>query len=101
MTYYIVCAVIMMLATYIPRAVPLIFCRRKIKSTFIKSFLVYMPYAVLSALTFPAIMYSTGSIYTAIIGTVVAIGLSFIKPNIALVAAVSVAVVFGFGFCFS
>ncbi len=94
------CALMMALASYVPRAVPLIFCRRKIKSKFIKSFLYYMPYAVLSALTFPSIFYSTGNVYTALIGTGVAIGLSFIKPNIALVATVCVAVVFGFGFVF-
>lgn len=97
---YLLCALMMALASYIPRAVPLIFCRKKIKSNFIKSFLFYMPYAVLSALTFPAVFYETGSIYTAIIGTAVALILSFIKPNMALVATVCVAVVFGFGFLF-
>ena len=94
------CALMMALASYIPRAVPLIFCRKKIKSRFLKSFLFYMPYAVLSALTFPSIFYSTGNIYSALIGTVIAIGISFVKPNIALVATVCVAVVFGLNFVF-
>ena len=94
------CVVIMALASYIPRAVPLIFCKKKITSKFLKSFLCYMPYAVLSALTFPSILYSTCDIYTAIIGTVVALGLSFFKVNMALVAVICVAVVFGLGFVF-
>jgi len=94
------CVIIMALASYIPRAVPLIFCKKKITSKFWQSFLFYMPYAVLSALTFPAILYSTGSIYTALIGTGVALGLSFFKVNMALVAVICVAVVFGLGFVF-
>jgi branched-subunit amino acid transport protein len=90
----------MALASYIPRAVPLIFCKKKITSKFWQSFLFYMPYAVLSALTFPSIFYSTGNIYTALIGTGVALGLSFFKVNMALVAVICVAVVFGLGFVF-
>ena len=94
------CVIIMALASYIPRAIPLIFCKKKITSVFWQSFLFYMPYAVLSALTFPSILYSTGSIYTALIGTSVALGLSFFKANMALVAVICVAVVFGLGFVF-
>ncbi len=100
MTNAILSAVAMALASYIPRAIPLIFCRKKLKSRFWKSFLFYMPYAVLSALTFPAIFYSTGNVYTALIGTAVALGLSFFKVNMALVAVICVAVVYGFGFLF-
>lgn len=94
------CVIIMALASYIPRAVPLIFCRKKIKSKFWQSFLFYMPYAVLSALTFPAIFYSTGNFYTALIGTCIALGLSFFNLNMALVAVICAAAVFGFGFVF-
>ncbi len=96
----ILSAVAMALASYLPRAIPLIFCKKKITSKFWKSFLFYMPYAVLSALTFPAIFYSTGSIYTALIGTAVALTLSFFKINMAIVAVICVGTVFGFGFLF-
>ncbi len=98
MLYQIICVCIMALASYIPRFIPLVFCRKKIQSTFLKSFLYYMPYAVLSALTFPAIFFSTGSLWTAIIGTVVAIGLSLFNVNLAIVAVVCVGTVFGLGF---
>lgn len=98
MKYYLLCALVMALASYIPRFVPLVIFRKKIKSNFIKSFLYYMPYAVLSALTLPAILYSTGNVYTGIIGTVLAIILSFFKLNLAIVALICVAVSFGFGF---
>lgn len=100
MKYYLICALVMALASYIPRFVPLVVFRKKLKSKFIKSFLYYMPYAVLSALTFPAILYSTGNIYTGIIGTVLAIILSFFKLNLAIVAVICVIITFGLGFVF-
>lgn len=98
--YQLIAAAIMALVSYLPRMVPLVFMRKKVKSAFIKSFLTYIPYAVLTSLTFPAIFYSTGNIYTAIIGTAVALILSFFKLNMALVAVIAVAVVFGTGFLF-
>ena len=90
----------MALASYIPRFIPITFLKKQIKSRYVQSFLYYMPYAVLAALTFPAIFYATGNLYTAIIGTVVALALSFFKVNMALVAVVCVGVVFGFSFVF-
>lgn len=91
---------VMALASYIPRVIPLVFVRGKVKSRLLKSFLFYMPYAVLSSLTFPAIFYSTGSVETAAIGTAVALALAFFKVNMAVVAVIAVAVVFGFGYIF-
>ena len=90
----------MALASYIPRFIPITFLKKIIKSRYLQSFLYYMPYAVLAALTFPAIFYSTGNIYTATIGTVIALVLSFFKVNMALVAVVCVGAVFGFSFLF-
>lgn len=98
MTYILIAALCMALASYIPRVIPLVFCRKKVTSRFLKSFLFYMPYAVLTALTFPSIFYSTGNIITAAIGTAVALILSFFKLNLAAVAVICVAVVFGLGF---
>ena len=90
----------MALASFLPRMVPLVFCRKKVKSSFLKSFLYYMPYAVLSALTFPAILASTGNVWTATIGTALALIMSYFKVNLAIVAVVCTLVVFGFGFVF-
>jgi len=101
MTYLLVSVLIMALASFIPRVIPLVFIRKKIKSKFIKSFLCYMPYAVLSALTFPTIIYSTGNIITASIGTALALVLSlFVKNSFYIVALVCVGVVFGLSFVF-
>lgn len=59
--------------TYLVRMIPFTVFRKKIKSQFFRSFLHYIPYAVLSAMTIPAIFYSTGDMVTATIGTVVAV----------------------------
>ena len=45
---------------------PMLFIRKPIKSTFIKSFLYYVPYVTLSVMTFPAIMRVTSSPYIGI-----------------------------------
>lgn len=95
--YHIGALAAMFLASYIPRAVPLLFFRKPIQSRFWLSFLYYIPYAVLSALTFPAIFYSTGSTRTAVIGTLAALAMSFYKINLAIVAVICIAIVFFVG----
>ena len=55
--------------TYLIRMVPFTLFRGKIRSRFFRSFLHYIPYAVLSAMTIPAIFYSTNSLPTAVAGT--------------------------------
>lgn len=72
--------------TYLIRMIPFTLFRRKIKSRFIQSVLYYIPYAVLSAMTFPSIFYSTGNTVTAIIGTIVAIILAYFKLPLTIVA---------------
>lgn len=46
--------------TYLVRMLPFVIFRKKIKSKFVKDFLYYVPYAVLGAMTIPAVLYSTG-----------------------------------------
>ena len=62
--------------TYLIRMLPLTVFRREIKSRFIRSFLPYIPYAVLGAMTFPDVLYCTGDLRTAVCGVAVAVGLS-------------------------
>ena len=59
--------------TYLIRMIPLVLVKGKITSTFVQSFIYYVPYAVLSAMTIPAIFYSTASFASAIAGFVVAV----------------------------
>ena len=78
--------------TYLVRMIPFTLFRRKIRSRFFRSFLHYIPYAVLSAMTIPAIFYSTGSVPTSIVGTVVAVVLAYMgKPLIVVALAASAA----------
>ena len=85
---------IMAIVTYIPRVLPISLMTKEIKSRFIKSFLYYMPFAVLGSMTFPAILYSTGNIYTGIIGTVVGVSLAYFNQSLVKVAIASVSVVY-------
>ncbi len=72
--------------TYLIRMIPFTFFRRKIKSRFFRSFLYYIPYAVLSAMTIPAIFYCTGNVITAAAGTVVAVILAYFDLPLIVVA---------------
>ena len=83
---------VMASVTYLIRVLPFGFFRRKIKSKFLRSFLYYIPYAVLSAMTIPAIFYSTGSVISAAVGTAAALLLAYFGlPLIAVALAASLA----------
>lgn len=72
--------------TYLVRMIPFTLMRRKIQSQFLRSFLHYIPYAVLSAMTIPAIFYSTGDMVTSIAGTIVAVVLAYLNLPLIVVA---------------
>ena len=81
----------MALSTYLVRVIPFTLFRKKIKSKFFKSFLYYVPYAVLSAMTFPAIFSATGDTVSSLVGTAVALVLAYFRlPLIVVAAAASV-----------
>ncbi|MCI8494758.1 MAG: AzlD domain-containing protein [Lachnospiraceae bacterium] len=64
---------VMFVVTYLIRVVPFVVFHKKIENKFIRSFLAYIPYTVLGAMTFPAVFYATGSLYTAIAGVAAAL----------------------------
>ena len=78
--------IVMAGVTYLIRMIPFTFFRKKIKSRFFRSFLYYIPYAVLSAMTIPAIFYTTHNIWTAVAGTAVAVALAFFEMPLIVVA---------------
>ncbi len=84
--------------TYLIRMIPFTTFRRQIKSQFFRSFLYYVPYAVLSAMTIPAIFYSTGDITTAAVGTITAVLLAYFDLPLIVVAlaASAAALITGF-----
>jgi branched-subunit amino acid transport protein len=85
---------VMALTTYLIRALPLTVFRGKIKNRFVRSFLAYVPCACLAAMTFPAILYATGSLISGAIGLAVAISLAFLGKSLVTVAACSCAAVY-------
>ncbi len=94
-TAYIICGVtIMALMTYLIRVSPMIIFRKKIENNRIKSFLYYIPYTVLAAMTFPAIFSSTASQVGAIAGCVVAVLLAYFKRGLLVVALGAAGTVF-------
>ena len=73
--------------TYLVRAVPLILVKGRIKNRFVLSFLHYIPYAVLSVMTVPAIFYATGDRLSAVAGFAVAVFLALMNQSLLTVAA--------------
>ncbi len=78
--------IVMAGVTYLIRVLPFACFRRKINSKFLRSFLYYIPYAVLSAMTIPAIFYSTGNMATAVLGTITALVLAYFNLPLIVVA---------------
>lgn len=72
--------------TYLVRALPFVIFKGRIENTFIKSFLYYMPYAVLGAMTFPAILFSTGNYISSVAGLIVACLAAFKEKSLLIVA---------------
>lgn len=77
---------VMAVTTYLIRVIPFAAVRGKIKSRFINSVLYYIPYAVLSAMTFPAIFYSTGDVISSSVGTAVALIMAYFNLPLIVVA---------------
>ncbi|KMT22191.1 AzlD domain-containing protein [Clostridium cylindrosporum] len=78
----IISVLIMAFVSYLPRVIPLLFMKKDIESKFLQSFLFYMPYAVLGAMCFPSIIYSTGNVTIAVIGTFAALVLAFLNQGL-------------------
>lgn len=86
---FVIYLAVMAVTTYAVRALPFAVFTKKIENRFFKAFLKYVPYAVLSAMTIPAILYSTGSIWSAVAGLAIAVVLSLFEKNLMLVALCS------------
>ena len=78
--------IVMAAVTYLIRMLPLTVFRKEIKSRFVCSFLHYVPYAVLGAMTFPDVLYATGSLWTALCGLIVAVVMAWRGKSLLSVA---------------
>lgn len=82
------------LVTYAIRVLPLTLIQKEIKNKFIRSFLYYVPYVTLAAMTFPAIVTATDSIWSGIAALVVGVLVAWFSGNLFLVAISACSVVF-------
>ena len=88
--YVLLMVLAMAVVTYLIRLIPFVLFNKKIKSRFIKSLLYYIPYAVLTAMTFPTIFFVTGNVITGAAGALVAIIAALSKRSLIVVAVLSV-----------
>jgi len=84
----------MAVTTYLIRMLPLTVFRKPIRSRFVKSFLHYVPYACLTAMTFPAILFDTTYILSGAAALVIAVILAFRGKSLLTVSLASCAAVF-------
>ena len=73
--------------TYLVRMVPMVALKKKIRNRFLLSFLHYIPYAVLSVMTVPAIFSATEDPISAAGGFVTALLLAWRGKSLLTVAA--------------
>ena len=85
---------VMAAVTYLIRMLPLALSRKEITSPFIRSFLYYVPYACLAAMTFPAILFATDSVISAAVGFIVALIAAYKEKSLLTVALFACAAVF-------
>lgn len=85
---------VMAVTTYLIRVLPLLFFKKPIQSRFLRSFLHYVPTACLTAMTFPAILYTTDNLISGAVGLAVAVVLAMKNKSLIIVAAASCIAVF-------
>ena len=80
--------------TYLIRMLPLTLLQKKIQNRLVRSFLYYIPYAVLTAMTLPAILYATDSVISPAAGLLVAVIAALLGQSLTVVAVAACAAVF-------
>ncbi len=86
--------------TFLPRFVPLALFNRRIQSVYLRSFLHYIPFAVLGSMVFPGILFSVPDMNAAIAGSAAALILAFFNRGIMTVSVCAVIIVYSYGALF-
>lgn len=81
-------------STYLIRVIPFVAIKNKINNRFIRSFLAYIPYAVLTAMTIPALFYATNWWAGAAAGLIVAVIFALKEKGLTVVAIAACVAVF-------
>ena len=80
--------------TYLIRVLPITLAKKEIVNPYIKSFLYYVPYACLAAMTFPAILSATASRISAVAGFGAALIAASKEKSLLTVALIACGAVF-------
>lgn len=95
MTYSVyLYTLVMAVVTYLIRMLPLVLLKKEIKSVFLRSFLYYVPFSCLAAMTVPAIFFAPGSVISGIAGFAAALIAAYREKSLLTVALVACAAVF-------
>ena len=87
----------MALVTYLPRTIPLTFLQGVELPPFISGVLRNIPFAILGALIFPAILYvQQGDYFFGILGAVVAFGIAYAGANVIFVVLGAIVALAGY-----
>lgn len=86
MQKYLIYILIMALVTYLIRMLPITLFQKEITNKYFRSFLYYVPYAVLGSMTFPAIFTATSNIASSLVGTIMALILAYKEKSLITVA---------------
>lgn len=81
-------------STYLIRVIPFVAIKNKINNRFIRSFLAYIPYAVLTAMTIPTVFYATNWWVGAAAGLIVAVIFALKEKGLTVVAIAACVAVF-------
>jgi len=92
--FLLILSLILFVISCLMRMIPLIFCKGKIKSKFLNSFLYYIPFAVMTSIVIPEVFHSTSSVASAVSGVVLAVILGLLGQNMLVIAFSSTALVF-------
>lgn len=86
--------------TYLIRMLPLAAVRAQVRNPFFLSFLRYVPYAVLGAMTFPAVFSAAGSVPASLCGLAAGLALGWLGKGLFTVAVCACAAAYLAGLCF-
>lgn len=84
----------MAFATYLVRMLPLTLLHKEIKNVYLRSFLHYVPYVTLAAMTFPAIITATGNWIAGVLAIIFASVIAYTTGNLFKVSMGACAIVF-------
>ena len=82
---------VMAATTYLIRMIPVTFVKKEVTNPFIRSFVFYVPYVCLSAMTFPAILTATGNIISGTVGFLAALIAAYKEKSMVYVAVIACA----------